>query len=42
MRSGDSLSSIAERYGVTVEAICQANSIENPNLIRVGQVLTIP
>jgi lysozyme len=42
VRSGDSLSSIAERYGVTVEAICQANSIENPNLIRVGQVLTIP
>lgn len=42
VRPGDSLSSIAERYGVTVEAICQANGIENPNLIEAGQVLTIP
>ena len=42
VQSGDSLSSIAGRYGVTVEAICQANGIENPNLIQVGQVLTIP
>jgi LysM repeat protein len=39
---GDTLYSIARRYGTTVEAIAAANSITNPNLIRVGQQLTIP
>ncbi len=42
VQSGDTLSTIAERYGVTVETICQANGIENPNQIEVGQVLIIP
>ncbi len=42
VQSGDTLSSIAERYGITVNAICQANGIENPNLISVGEVLSIP
>jgi lysozyme len=42
VQAGDSLSSIAQHYGVTVNAICQANEIENPNLIQVGQVLIIP
>ena len=42
VQSGDTLSSIAQRYGVTVEAISQANEITNPNQIQVGQVLTIP
>lgn len=39
---GDTLSSIARRFGVTVQAIASANNIANPNLIYVGQVLTIP
>ena len=39
---GDSLSRIAIRYGTTVQAIAQANSIVNPNLIYAGQVLWIP
>jgi LysM repeat protein len=39
---GDTLSSIAARYGTTVYAISQANSIVNPNLIYAGQVLWIP
>ena len=30
------------RFGTTVSAIVQANNIVNPNLIYVGQVLTIP
>jgi lysozyme len=42
VQSGDTLSSIAERYGVTVDAICQANGITDPNLISVGEVLSIP
>ena len=39
---GDTLSSIARRYGTTVTAISQANGLHNPNLIYVGQRLAIP
>lgn len=38
---GDTLSSIASRYGTTVAAISSANSLTNPSIIRVGQRLTI-
>lgn len=38
---GDSLSKIASRFGVTVAMLVEWNSIENPNLIRVGQVLVV-
>ena len=40
--AGDNLTVIANRFGVTVDAIVQANNIANPNLISVGQVLQIP
>lgn len=39
---GDTLFSIAQRYGTTVEAIVDANGLSDPNLIEVGQVLIIP
>jgi LysM repeat protein len=39
--AGDTLASIAARYGTTVAALVAANHIGNPNLIFVGQVLTI-
>lgn len=42
VQPGDTLSSIARIYGTTVQAIVMANDIANPNLIAVGQVLTIP
>lgn len=42
VQRGDTLSRIAVRFGVTVNAIMQANNITNPNLIFVGQVLNIP
>jgi putative chitinase len=42
VQSGDTLSGIAGRFGTTVGAIASANGISNPNLIRVGQHLTIP
>ena len=42
VKSGDTLSGIASKYGTTVNAIASANGISNPNLIYVGQVLTIP
>lgn len=42
VQRGDTLYSIARRYGTTVEAIAIANNIANPSLIYVGQRLTIP
>lgn len=39
---GDTLSRIAARYDTTLSALVEANSISNPNLIRVGQHITIP
>lgn len=42
VQPGDTLSSIARTFGVTVDAIVQANNLANPNFIVSGQVLTIP
>lgn len=42
VQAGDTLSRIASRFGVTIDEIAEANNIENPNEIEVGQVLTIP
>ncbi|MBW4439187.1 MAG: LysM peptidoglycan-binding domain-containing protein [Pleurocapsa minor GSE-CHR-MK-17-07R] len=39
---GDTLARIAARFGTTTSAIAAANGISNPNLIYVGQLLTIP
>ena len=40
--AGDTLGEIATRHGVTLEALIAANGILDPNLLEVGQVLTIP
>jgi len=42
VKAGDTLYSIALKYGVTVQQIATANHITNVNLIYVGQVLIIP
>jgi LysM repeat protein len=42
VRAGDSLAAIARAYGVTVEAIVEANGIQDPNAIQVGQRLVVP
>jgi LysM repeat protein len=42
VKSGDSLTLIAIRYGTTVAVIASANNITNINNISVGQVLIIP
>ena len=42
VQPGDTLSEIAERFGSSVEAIAQANGVENPNLIFADQVLYLP
>jgi nucleoid-associated protein YgaU len=42
VKRGDTLSSIAVRFGTTVAAIQELNGIADPSLIRVGEVLEIP
>lgn len=42
VKKGDTLGKIAKKYGVSVAQIVNANNIKNPNLIYVGQILTIP
>jgi LysM repeat protein len=39
---GDNLSKIGEKFGVSWQAIAQANHLANPNLIHVGQELLVP
>lgn len=41
VRSGDTLSAIASRYHTTVASLAKTNHIANPNLIRVGQRITV-
>ena len=42
VKTGDTLTAIAIKFGITVPALAAANNIANPNLIQVGQVLVIP
>jgi LysM repeat protein len=42
VKSGDTLSEIAQNYGTTYQVIASLNRISNPNLIYPGQVLKIP
>lgn len=41
VQKGDTLSSIANKFGTTYQELAKINNISNPNLIRVGQVLKI-
>jgi LysM repeat protein len=40
--AGDTLLAIARRFGVSVEALSEANGITDPDLVLVGQRLVIP
>jgi len=42
VQAGDTLTKLAKRYGVTIKDLVALNSIKNPDLIYVGQVLLIP
>ena len=42
VKSGDTLSSIAAKYGTTYQALASYNGIANPNMISVGQQIRIP
>lgn len=41
VKSGDTLSEIAARFGTSVSTICNINGIGNPNLIYPGQVIKL-
>ena len=41
VKSGDTLSSIAAKYGTSVSAIASENHLANPNVIQVGQRLHV-
>lgn len=42
VKSGDTLSGIAAKYGTTYQKLARYNGISNPNLIHPGQKITIP
>jgi LysM repeat protein len=42
VQPGDTVRFIAQTYGVSTASVAQASGLANPDLIRVGQVLTIP
>lgn len=42
VQTGDNLLGIARQYGVTVEALQEANAITDPRLLQIGQELVIP
>jgi LysM repeat protein len=39
---GDSLSSVADRFGLSIAALVEANDLDNPDFVFVGQRLLIP
>jgi LysM repeat protein len=42
VQPGDTLSTIAQRFGTTVSALAGLNDIERPYTIRPGQILQLP
>ncbi len=42
VQPGDTLSNIAARFGVTIQAIVEANNLANPDVLDVGDELVIP
>jgi murein DD-endopeptidase MepM/ murein hydrolase activator NlpD len=42
VRIGDTLASIAQRYGLTRAELMVANDIDNPEQISIGQILVVP
>ncbi|KUO66162.1 MAG: spore gernimation protein [Gracilibacter sp. BRH_c7a] len=42
VKAGDSLWRISQTYGATMQQVIEANEIQNPDLIVVGQALVIP
>lgn len=42
VQPGDTLGQIAQRYSVSLDAMIDANQLRNPNVLEVGQELTVP
>lgn len=42
VQDGDTLSQLAERLGVSVRALAEANGLTDPNFIMAGQMLVVP
>src|SRR5204862_8091814 len=42
IESGDTFTSIAAKFGISVQAIEAANPGVNPNTLKIGQVINIP
>lgn len=42
VKKGDTLSALAQKHNTTAEELAKLNQIENPDLIRVGQVIKFP
>ncbi len=42
VKPGDTLSTIAANFDISTAALMQANGLTNPNLLAIGQALTIP
>lgn len=42
MKSGDTVKFVASLYGVSPASIAQASGLQNPDRLRIGQVLTVP
>src|SRR6187401_3136165 len=42
VQQGDTLYRIAQKHNTTVEALCKANDIKNPDKIQVGTTLVLP
>ena len=42
VKAGDTLASIAKRFGTTAKSLQAANGIKNPNVVVIGRTLTVP
>ena len=42
VQAGDSLGMIAERYGISLKTLMEANKITDPNVLTVGMALNVP
>jgi LasA protease len=42
VKPGDTLGKIAQQYSISLEALIAANQLANPDILKVGEILTIP
>ncbi len=42
VQDGDTISGLAQQYGISMQAIIDANSLENPDSLSIGQKIKIP